>query len=76
MVHFQTEENKSSRDDGEALGKNLNALLIDANSFNHYKLLLCVVLNEEQKYYFIGHGKNNCKSVFQSLLPHVMKILL
>ena len=41
---------------------NLNLLLTDANSFEHYKLLLYVVLNEEQKYYFVGHGKNTYKS--------------
>ena len=33
MEHFQIEENKSSSNDEEVLGKNLNVLLIDANSF-------------------------------------------
>ena len=32
-------------------------LFIDANSFDHYELLLYVVSNEEQIHYFIGHGK-------------------
>ena len=66
----------SSGNDGVALGKNVNVLLIHAKFFDHYILLLYVVSNEEQMHYFIGQIKKACKSVFQSLLPQVMKILL
>ena len=75
MEHFQIEENQQNRllthqdvlntssGNGEgAHDKNI--------SFDHYKL------NEKQKYYFIGNGKNTYKSVFHSLLPQVIKILL
>ena len=66
MKHFQTEQNQENRpfmqqvvlnmssdNDVGTLGKNVHVLLINANSFDHSKLLLYVILNEEQIHYLL-----------------------